>query len=66
MKEGIDLYVIVISYSLSAFLLFHFLFLQFGIRSAVLNSELPQNSRLHILEVRQYSNILLLQSGHIS
>jgi hypothetical protein len=26
-------------------------FLQFGIRSAVLNAELPQNSRLHIIEV---------------
>lgn len=24
---------------------------QFGIKSAVLNAELPQNSRLHILEV---------------
>lgn len=27
------------------------LLLQFGIKSAVLNAELPQNSRLHILEV---------------
>jgi len=26
-------------------------FIQFGIRSAVLNAELPQNSRLHIIEV---------------
>ena len=25
--------------------------LQFGIKSTVLNAELPQNSRLHILEV---------------
>ena len=35
------------------FLLLIFLYSlwQFGIKSAVLNAELPQNSRLHILEV---------------
>lgn len=35
--------------------------MQFGIRSAVLNSELPQNSRIHILEVRKHSKQLILQ-----
>ena len=31
--------------------------LQFGIKSAVLNAELPQNSRLHILEVCFYTHL---------
>lgn len=35
--------------------------MQFGIRSAVLNSELPQNSRIHILEVRKHSKQFILQ-----
>lgn len=35
--------------------------MQFGIRSAVLNSELPQNSRIHILEVCKHSKQFILQ-----